>query len=593
MPKSTITVRNAILILLSAIAIGSRLLAQSAGNEALNFLPIVVGNYPGSGQSTETPTPASNTPTPTGTGTATATSTTTSTPTASAKATDGPSPTPTPTLGGNSPSYVEVGALAGLTAVHDSATACGGTHYGSGSAWADVDNDGDPDLFTTNHGGSNHFYRNDGDGNSDDVPEFTDIVVSLGLTDTLKSSIGAVFIDYDNDGDQDLYVTHAGGNTLYQNQFIGSGTLSFTDVTAFAGVAGSGGRSMMSAWADFDQDGLLDLMVTRHQCTPESSADQLFHNDGGGQFSDVSGYLCPGGTAPCTDLEGLGFSPGWFDYDNDGDQDLYIANDKIREVDQPNKLWRNDGSDGDGGWTFTNVSSSSNSDLAINSMGLGIGDYDNDGNLDLAISDIGPAELLRNTGNHTFTLESDSSNVSIYTGSTTWGTVFFDFNNDVWLDLYLMDGPITLPGLAVAAPGNQFLKNEGNSTFSNYQLNSGLNDTGAGRNASTVDFNGDGYVDVLLNNLNTELRLYKNQETGRGNTNHWLAVTVQGTTSNRDGIGSRLTLVSGSISQIREITTGPTHGGGDYRAAFFGMGTAVTGTLSIRWPHGVSRPSVR
>jgi hypothetical protein len=492
-------------------------------------------------------------------------------------------------LSSNDPSYVEVGTLAGVAAAHNLGSACGGTHYGTGSAWADADNDGDPDLFTTNHGGPNRFYRNEGDNNADDVPEFTDITVSLGITDTTKSSIGAVFIDYDNDGDQDLFVTHAGGNTLYQNQKIETGSLAFVDVTALAGVAGSGGRSMMSAWGDYDQDGLLDFIVTRHKCESASSADQLFQNDGGGSFSDVSGQLCPGGVAPCLDIEGLGFSAGWFDLDNDGDLDLYLANDKVRDVDQPNKLWRNDGSDGNGGWTFTNVSLASGADVAINSMGLAIGDYDNDGFLDLAISDIGPAELLRNNGLGGFTNESGPSNVTSSTGGITWGTAFFDYNNDGWLDLYLTEGQISVPGASLLPAGNQFLANTGSMTFANYQLQSGLNDAGVGRNASMVDINDDGFVDILLNNLTTELRLFKNQEIGRGNTNHWLVVTVQGTTSNRDGIGTRLTLNTSETSQIREITSGPTHGGGDYRAAFFGMGGSITGTLSIRWPDGITQ----
>jgi hypothetical protein len=493
-------------------------------------------------------------------------------------------------------SYVNVAPQAGLSAVHESTTICSGTHYGSGSAWADIDNDGDIDLFTTNHGGANHFYRNDGDGNSDGVPEFTDIAVSAGVDDASKSSIGSVFIDFDNDGDQDLYVTHYGTNSLYQNRLIEDGGLAFVDVTGISGLAGAGGRTLMSAWGDYDQDGYLDVYITKHQCFLDTTADQLFHNDGDGSFTEVSDLLCSGASAPCDAVNGLGFAPAWLDYDNDGDADLYQANDNIRGENQPNKLWRNDGSDGTGGWIFTNVSVSSMADLddAVNSMGLGVGDYDNNGHLDLAVSDVGPAELLKNLGTGAFENTSASSNVTALTGGTTWGTVFFDFDNDGWLDLYLTQGGIEFSTgqslqLEQMARSNTFIRNNADGTFSGYSVASGLNDDGVGRNASIVDINRDGYVDVLLNNLDTAPRLYLNQEASLGNPNHWLVVTVEGTISNRDAIGTRLILVTAGLSQIREITSGPTHGGGDYRAAFFGMGGSITGTLSIRWPDGITQ----
>ena len=114
---------------------------------------------------------------------------------------------------------------------------------------------------------------------------------------------------------------------LYENQLIDSGSLAFSDVTVTSGLGGFGGRTMMSAWADYDQDGFLDVYITRHDCpgSSDSVADQLFHNEGDRTFSDVSGYLCPLGSAPCQDLEGLGFAPGWLDYDDDADMDLYIG----------------------------------------------------------------------------------------------------------------------------------------------------------------------------------------------------------------------------------------------------------------------------
>ena len=268
-------------------------------------------------------------------------------------------------------------------------------------------------------------------------------------------------------------------------------------------------------------------------------------------------------------------------------------------------MWRNDGSDGNGGWTFTNGSVASGTDVSfgVNSMGLGIGDYNNDGWLDMAISDIGPAETLINNGDFTFDVDSSDSDVGNITGGTSWATVFFDFDNDGWLDLYLTQGTIRLTALTsdhasdpsstannrqaqVLASTNDFLRNDGDGTFSTHSMASGLNDTGTGRNASIMVINGDGFVDVLLNNLDTELRVFLNQEPVLGNTHHWLVVTVEGTTSNRDAIGTRLTLVAGGLTKIWEIGTGSTHGGGDQRAAFFGLGSQTSGTLTVRWPDG-------
>ena len=550
------------------------------------YLPIVSGSYPGQGEPTQSAPPASVTPAQT----ATVTRTTTPSPTSTERP-DGPptqTPTPSATATLSTDNFVNVSVQTGIDGEHVLMQQCGGVHWGSGSAWADVDNDGDIDLFTTNHGGANRLYRNDGDSNADLIPEFVDIAVSLGVDDPNSGSTGSVFIDYDNDGDQDLYINQVDANKLYENQKIDSGSFSFLDVSAFAGAQGAGGLALMSDWGDYDQDGFLDFYITRHNCSMETKTDQLFHNNGDGTFDDVSAYLCPAGTAPCNDLEGLGFATGWVDYDNDGDLDIYQANDQISPANEPNKLWRNDGSDGIGGWIFTNQSANSDSDVGVNSMGLGVGDYNNDGWLDLAVSNIGPIVTLKNEGDGSFYLDSTDSGVSAITAGTSWATVFFDQDNDGWLDLYLTRGNIYLsnaPG-AVMSNANMLLGNDGDGTFSNISAGSGISDLDMGRNASIVDINADGYVDVLLNNLDTELRFFLNQQSLHADPNHWLVFTVEGTTSNRDAIGTRFTLAAGGLTQIREITTGPTHGGGDFQAAFFGLGTETTADVTVRWPDG-------
>jgi hypothetical protein len=461
----------------------------------------------------------------------------------------------------------------------------------SGSAWGDYDNDSDVDFYVTNAGGPNHLYRNEGDTNGDGLPDFVDVAVALGVDDPDRVSHACIFIDYDNDGDQDLYVTNWGGNTLYRNQLSEDGAVSFVDVTAAAGVADAG-RAVTSAWGDFDQDGYLDFYLAKHFYCEELhiSDDRLYRNNGDGTFANVSGWLCPGGSAPCPRLEGAAFSASWTDYDNDGDPDLYVAN-EFPKGPQPNILWRNDGSDGQGGWTFTDVSAPSGADIDPHSMGLGVADYDNDGWFEFAVSNTGPNYLIRNLGNGTFQDVSASAGIrrawiiqdSIR--SVTWGTVFFDYDNDMLQDLYFVAGTI---GAGTVPQPNVMFRNDGDGTFTDVSAATGLDDPRRGRCASIVDLDNDGFVDVFVGNLYQPPVLYHNQGATQGNQNNWLTVTVEGTVSNRDGIGTRLSLTtSDGVTQHREISSGPTYGGGDYRAGFFGLGMHTQGELVVRWPSGV------
>ena len=487
--------------------------------------------------------------------------------------------------------FVDVSSQVGISFSNQIPSSCL-LPFSTGSAWADYDGDGDVDLYITNQGAANALYRNNGDTNSDGLPDFTDVASSAGVTVVNGVSIAAVFIDYDNDNDHDLYVTNwdddgAGtsfiGNVLLQNRLTETGSATFLDVTASAGAGlDDGGVGNRSAWGDFDNDGFLDMYLTNHG-DPEGcpvdpdNQDHLFHNNGNGTFTDVTEYVC-NGSATCAEVEGLGFSPGWVDFDNDSDLDLYLVNDILTGSFHENVLWRNDGSDGGGGWNFTDITAAAGADLTINGMGLGVGDYDNDGWIDFAMSDGGPAELLRNLGNGTFANTAVSSNVNAATtGSITWGTVFFDHDNDGWLDLYFAAGGLGTPGLP-----NIFLGNNQDGTFVDLSSSSGLDNGLSGKNVSIVDFDNDGFVDVLVNSYGGQVALYRNQ----GNTNNWLTVTVEGSTSNQDGIGTRLELTANGITQIREINDGPSHGGGDYKMAHFGLDNAANGTLTVRWPNG-------
>ncbi|MCA9922765.1 MAG: choice-of-anchor D domain-containing protein, partial [Anaerolineales bacterium] len=258
--------------------------------------------------------------------------------------------TPPPTT-----NYVNVTTSAGISSSHVINTSiCAPDNnppIGNGAAWGDYDGDGDVDVYLTSQSGTNWLYSNDGDGT------FTNVTTSAGVAAVSHTSTTTVFIDYDNDGDQDLFVGGHGGNLFFENN--GNGT--FTDVTATTGLT-DGGRAMTTGWADFNEDGFLDVYIAKHKLCAgdDQQEDKLFINDGDGTFTDVTtAYLC-GGTAQCANVMGLGFVPGWLDYDNDGDLDLFLVNDDIGGAYQPTKLWRNDGSDGVGGWNFTEVSVAAN-----------------------------------------------------------------------------------------------------------------------------------------------------------------------------------------------------------------------------------------
>ena len=480
--------------------------------------------------------------------------------------------------------FINVAPAAGITTDHNATGMCGMV-TGVGAAWADADGDGDQDLFTTNRNGANHFYRNDGDTDLDGVVDFVDIAVQLGMDAPSEDSFATVFIDFDNDGDQDLFVSNSSGNTLWENQLADGGSLTFVDISGSAGLDDIG-RIQTATWGDVDGDGYLDVYYAKHgSCAVGgTNTDLLFHNDGDGTFTDWTTYLCGGGAVPCDDVDGLGFVAGMFDYDNDGDVDIYLVNDNIAGSNQPNKLFRNDGSDGSGGWLFVEDSASANVDVSLNGMGLAIGDYNNDGFLDLAFSDAGPGLLLMNDGDGTFTDVSGSSGVTAgLAGGVSWGTAFLDYNNDGWQDLFFAQGSIG----TVGPLASEMLENNGLGGFTNVTDITGLGDEARARNVSKADFNGDGWVDIFIGNYDDYPLLMQNKSVENGNLNEWLTITLEGTESNRDAIGALVSVTTPGGTQTQLISSGGNHGGGSQKAAFFGLSAETSATVTITWPNGV------
>ena len=474
---------------------------------------------------------------------------------------------------------------------------------GGGVLAFDYNGDGLHDAYLTDSLGPNALFRNNGDGT------FTDVAVQAGVADRDGHSNGGCAADYDNDGDQDLYVTNQGPSRLFMNGDDGT----FTDVSGPAGVADPDEslKSTGCAWGDYDRDGLLDLVVVRHfrELTSRTLVEGTFHeevrslvlyrNAGDGSFTDETellGHTLPPSRSrygePLGNLWGAGFQPGWLDYDDDGDPDLYVAND-WGTFTNPNVLWRNDGPADDGIWLFTDVSEESGADVAIEAMSVTVGDYNVDGKLDVFVTNVGASVLLRGDGEGFANVSADAGTEVAMIGvekRVTWGSAFLDYDNDGLEDLYIVSGflkPTINPQNApsyMKRQHNRLLWNRGDATFEDVSEGSGADDDGVGRGLAYLDMDGDGCLDLLVGNLGGAAKLFRNT---CGSGNGWLTVSLVGTRSNRDGIGARVTLETDGRTQIREVSGGRSFMGQHMRPAHFGLGPAQTvDRLTIRWPSG-------
>ena len=472
----------------------------------------------------------------------------------------------------------------------------------AGAAFFDFNANGMPDIFLTNANGPNALYRNNGDGT------FTDIAEQVGVADPDAMSVGVACADYDNDGNCDLLVTTMTGLKLFHNE--GDGT--FTDMSEHARLVGYQGHPTSAAWVDFDGDGKLDLYVTywldqmpdddtlafhttasqlKGVYTPLSRAHRLFQNMGGGRFRDATSYLQTSG------IHGAGLALGFFDYDDDGLPDLYVVNDFGHFV-QPNILYRNVGRAGDGGWLFADVTEQAGVGAAFHGMGLAVGDYDGDGRLDMFVTNMGDNVLYRNRGNGSFVETNNRAGVTrgLVDGkdSVGWGTAFLDFDNNGLLDLYFVAGTLYPKpmGNGEYPPDqpNALFRNRGDGTFEDISVVTHTDHTGCGRGLAVADYDGDGFLDLLVANMDQRPALLRNP----GNGNSWLQVQLAGTQSNRDGIGARLLLEAGGRRQIREIQSGTSFLSQNSLVAHFGLDKASNvDLLTVKWPSGVVQELTR
>ena len=328
---------------------------------------------------------------------------------------------------------------------------------------------------------------------------------------------------------------------------------SFTDVTTSAGFdINNERRSTSGSWGDYDNDGFLDLYVAHHvpiyDANPiADSQDQLFHNNGDGTFTDVSNLFVNYDL-----LRGAGFIGGWFDFDHDGDPDIMLINDcPIGDSPEAMHLFRNDGgTDGVNDWEFREVAVLVGIDDCRNGMGLAVGDYNRDGWMDIYYSNIGDCIFFENDEGN-FTDVTDDLGVGDQGGFFSWGTSFLDHNNDGWQDLFLVSGVLQVNHPPAQ---NYFYENNGDGTYSDVSETLEMGDDTRGRNGPCGDYDNDGDLDVFILNYNQPVHLRKNNN---NNGYHWVKIKLQGTTSNRNGIGSRIKLTTpDNVVQYFETRSG-------------------------------------
>jgi hypothetical protein len=509
-------------------------------------------------------------------------------------------------------SFTDIAAAAGLT----SRTIYGGERTnkyllettGCGAAALDYDNDGWMDIFlvngTTLEGfpkGSeptNRLYRNKGNGT------FEDVTARAGLTASGWGQ-GACAGDYDNDGNIDLFVTYWGQNRLYRNK--GDGT--FEDVTIPAGLKQARDRwGAGCAFLDYDRDGRLDLMAANYidldlasTPTPDSGlcrykgipvacgppglpgGRNVLYRNRGGTFEDVS------------DISGISKARGTYalgvatlDFDADGWTDIYVANDS-----NPSALYRNnrDGTFSDVGVTAGCAYSQDGKPQA--GMGVAIGDYDRNGTMDIFKTNFAgdTSTLYSNTGAGHCEDRTFAGGIGLNTRWLGWGVGFLDLEGDGWLDLLLVNGHVypEVERVKTEAGYRQrkvVYRNERNGRFADVtlQLGAPLTDLRASRGAAFADFDNDGDVDVVINNVHDVPELYRLDRAAKP---RWIGVALVGTASNRSAIGARVTVTAADGKQVQEV-----RGGGSYYSQndlrlYFGLGSQDRiESVEVRWPNG-------
>src|SRR6266851_5525988 len=502
--------------------------------------------------------------------------------------------------------FTDITQSAGIHFVHNNG-AFGGKYLpetlGPGCAFIDYDGDGYPDILLINgEDWSGHhraastlkLYHNNRNGT------FTDVTAKAGLAVSMYG-MGVAIGDYDNDGHDDIFISALGQSRLFHNN--GNGT--FTDVTASAGLSGIHEFSTGAAWVDYDRDGKLDLVVANYvqwtpetdlrctldgahksYCTPESykgASVRLWHNLGNGKFEDVTKK------AGLYDPTSKGLGIAVLDYNNDGWPDLLVANDT-----QPNKLYKNNGN---GTFTESAVTAGiafSEDGIARAGMGVDAVDYDRSGRPSIIISNFSNQmmTLYHNEGNGLFVDEAPRSSIGRNSLLTLgFACFFFDYDLDGWPDIFVANGHIDSDieriqkRIKYRQPPHLF-RNLGGGKFEEVTASVGaaFDSPRVARGAAYADIDNDGDLDLLITTNAGPALLFRNDG---GNRNHALRVKLQGTRSNRDGIGAVVRIEYGGEKQWQMMRSGSSYLSQSEMVLTFGLGqkTSVS-SVQIEWPSG-------
>lgn len=438
-----------------------------------------------------------------------------------------------------------------------------GGYLGAGLSMADFNGDGLDDLSIAHHMGDLQFYLGDGEGF---------IPYELNLPDYPNEAKCILWADIDNDGDQDLLITYRlAANRLYLNE----GDLVMTDVSAQCGIDQTNRRSYGACFGDYDNDGLLDLFIANYVSGQDPPFNEFYRNLGGGYFEEVTFDFPMGEPLP------QNFQGQWVDFNEDGLLDLNLIRDRICFE---NKYYKQT-EDGD----FFNDAHEMELDYSINAMCTATTDFDRDNDQDLYMS-AGMFEgnhFVLNDGTGVFELHDPEEGDSVMVNLTSWAGTWFDMDNDGWEDLHVCTGFSTYtswPAIFQNYPyvPDNFFHNEG-GVF--YEDSTGFFDVEAlSFSAVTGDYNLDGFPD-LVNNLVGE---YAQVLEAIPNDNRWVKIRLEGTISNRDGIGAKIRVYRNGLLGYHMTTCGENYLGQNSRWEHFGLGLASgIDSITVHWPSGV------
>jgi hypothetical protein len=484
--------------------------------------------------------------------------------------------------------FSEVSQEIGIDFLHQSATKMSG-----GVAFFDFDNDGDEDIYATGGKLPDALYENLGDGT------FTNIIESLGILSITDSvaTVGVVTGDIDNNGEREILITT---NSYVWDNSVSDGVnapivlLQKNEIGEYVNIAEEAGFTD-TAWnsgatfGDYNKDGYLDIYVanyvdsigfqSQHRCYPN-----LFYiNNGDNTFTELAEEML-------LNDNGCGLVTTFSDYDQDGDVDILLGND-FGHIVEPNALFSNNYPEG----SFTDISVSSGHDIGIHTMGIAIGDYDEDGDFDYYMTNMGKNFLHKNEGNGIFIEVAEECHVEDALTSdslfkTGWATSFMDFDNDTYLDLYFTNGWVA--SMTTELDPNKLYKNTGQGDFEDISDIAGFNYPGTCRGAALADYDLDGDIDIFTTVMDFDFfsdtphhLFYKNE--GQPEKN-WMQISLEGTITNRDGYGSQMKLFVEDREFIREIDGGSSYLSHNSSVAHYGLGDYnAIDSIQIYWLSGL------